>query len=48
MNRDLAKIETLFLLTEIHYSHINSSIIREVYSNGGDISSFVTNSEILV
>jgi pantetheine-phosphate adenylyltransferase len=48
MNRDLAKIETLFLLTDIHYSHINSSIIREVYSNGGDISSFVTNSEILV
>ena len=48
MNKDLAAIETLFLLTDIRYSHINSSIIREVFSNGGDISSFVTNSEILV
>lgn len=48
MNRDLAGIETLFLLTDIQFSHINSSIIREVYVNGGDISSFVTNAEILV
>jgi len=48
MNRDLAGIETLFLLTDIRYSHINSSIIREVFSNGGDISDFVTNAEILV
>jgi pantetheine-phosphate adenylyltransferase len=48
MNRDLAGIETLFLLTDIQFSHINSSIIREVYVNGGDIFSFVTNAEILV
>jgi pantetheine-phosphate adenylyltransferase len=48
MNRDLAGIETLFLLTDIKYSHVNSSIIREVFANGGDISSFVTNAEILV
>jgi pantetheine-phosphate adenylyltransferase len=48
MNRDLAGIETLFLLTDIKYSHVNSSIIREVFTNGGDISSFVTNAEILV
>jgi pantetheine-phosphate adenylyltransferase len=48
MNRDLAGVETLFLLTDMQYSHINSSIIREVYANGGDISSFVTNAEILV
>ena len=48
MNRDLSGIETIFLLTDIRFSHINSSIIRELYSNGGDISSFVTNAEILV
>ncbi|MFM7668329.1 MAG: pantetheine-phosphate adenylyltransferase [Bacteroidota bacterium] len=48
MNRDLAGIETIFLLTNIEFSHINSSIIREIYANGGDISSFVTNAEILV
>lgn len=48
MNRDLSGMETIFLLTDIQYSHLNSSIIREVYANGGDISSFVTNVEILV
>lgn len=48
MNRDLSEMETIFLLTDIQYSHLNSSIIREVYANGGDISSFVTNVEILV
>jgi pantetheine-phosphate adenylyltransferase len=48
MNRDLAAFETVFFLTDIQFSHINSSIIREVYANGGDISSFVTNAEILV
>jgi len=48
MNRDLANFETIFLLTDIHFSHINSSIVREIHSNGGDISSFVTNANILV
>ncbi|MFM7661050.1 MAG: pantetheine-phosphate adenylyltransferase [Bacteroidota bacterium] len=48
MNRDLANFETIFLLTDIHFSHINSSIVREIHANGGDISSFVTNAKIFV
>ena len=48
MNKVLGSIETVFFTTEAEYTFINSSIVREIYLNGGDISSFVTNSEILV
>jgi len=34
-------IETIFLLTSAEYSMINSSIVREVYKTGRDISSFL-------
>jgi pantetheine-phosphate adenylyltransferase len=40
-NRDLAPIETVFLLTAAKTSYISSSIVREVLTNGGDISSLV-------
>ena len=40
-NRDLAPIETVFLLTAAKTSYISSSIVREVLINGGDISSLV-------
>ena len=33
---------------DFEYAHINSSIVREISINGGDISSFVTNAEYLV
>lgn len=48
MNVSLAEIETFFLLTDLKYSAINSSIIREIAKNNGDISQFVTNSHLLV
>lgn len=48
MNVALAKIETVFLLTDLEFSAINSSIIREIAKNNGDISQFVTNSHLLV
>ena len=48
MNFQLAKIETVFLLTNQEFSAINSSIIREIYLNGADISSFVTSPQLLV
>ena len=48
MNKVLGSIETVFFTTEAEYTFINSSIVREIYLNGADISSFVTNSEILV
>lgn len=34
-------IETVFMLTEAKYTPISSSIVRDVFKNGGDISSFV-------
>jgi pantetheine-phosphate adenylyltransferase len=42
VNRILeAGIETLFLLTEPEYAPISSSLVREVFRYGGDISSMV-------
>lgn len=45
MNRALLpEVETIFLLTSPELSAINASIVREIYINGGDISSFVPES----
>jgi len=42
MNRKLApEIETLFLTPSEQYTYISSSLIREIASLGGDVSSFV-------
>ena len=41
MNRDLSGIETFFFATEPAYSHISSSLVREVASLGGDVSAHV-------
>lgn len=47
-NRFLAKnIETIFLLTTPEHTPINSTIVREVYKNGGDASLFVPEGIIL-
>jgi len=48
MNFDMSEIETVFFLTDQRYSAISSSIMREIHSNGGDISRFVTNPKLLV
>lgn len=43
MNQELwPEIETLFLVPEARYSFISSSLVREVASLGGDVSSFVS------
>jgi pantetheine-phosphate adenylyltransferase len=34
-------IETVYLLTLPEYTTLNSSVVREVYKHGGDISQFV-------
>jgi len=34
-------IETIFLLTMPEFTSINSSIVRDVYKNGGDVSLFI-------
>ena len=42
MNRSLnEKISTVFLMPHAKYTHISSSLIREVASLGGDISAYV-------
>ena len=48
MNRTLYPIETIFFLTDIEFSSINASIVREIAINGGDITPFVTNPDFLV
>ncbi len=40
-NRKLGNVETVFLLTGPETSFISSSIVRDIYRNGGDISSLV-------
>ncbi len=40
-NRKLGDVETVFLLTGPETSFISSSIVRDIYHNGGDISSLV-------
>lgn len=43
-NRNLAGIETLFLLTAVQTSHISSSIVRDVIRNRGDYTLLVPES----
>ncbi|RCS27571.1 pantetheine-phosphate adenylyltransferase [Polaribacter sp. WD7] len=43
-NRDLAPIETVFLLTAASTSYISSSIVREVIINNGDYTKLVPQS----
>lgn len=48
INRKLyAEIETVFLLTEPEYTPISSSIVRDVFRYGGDISGMVPKEVIL-
>lgn len=41
VNRELTGIETFILFTEPEYTHISSSIVRELLQYGKDISRFV-------
>ncbi|MDX1272023.1 pantetheine-phosphate adenylyltransferase [Bizionia paragorgiae] len=43
-NRDLAPIETVFLLTAAKTSYISSSIVRDVIRNNGDYTKLVPDS----
>jgi pantetheine-phosphate adenylyltransferase len=48
MNFELSGIETLFLMCAANLAPISSSIVREIKRSDGDISSFVTNEELLI
>ena len=41
VNRDLAKVETVFLLTSPENAYVSSSLVRQVASLGGDVSPYV-------
>lgn len=47
-NEKMAGIETVLFYTTPEVAHISSTIIREIYKLGGDVSSFVTNLDKLV
>lgn len=47
MNNAISGIETVFFLSDEKHSALNSSIIREMYTNKVDISPFVTFPNIL-
>jgi pantetheine-phosphate adenylyltransferase len=48
LNQDLGAVETIFILTERIDAAINSTIVREIHQNDGEISKFVTNPIILI
>ena len=41
VNRDLSGIETILLYTLPEYSHISSSIVRELHNYGQDVSAYL-------
>jgi pantetheine-phosphate adenylyltransferase len=41
MNRHLTGVETIFLPAESSYTHLSSTLLKEVAALGGDISEFV-------
>lgn len=47
MNHEIQDVESVFLMTTPELSAINSSVIRDIKKNGGDISKFVTNDHLL-
>lgn len=43
----LPEINTIFLLCDIELAAINSSIVREIYKNGGEVSQFLPKGIVL-
>lgn len=41
-NRDLRGIETLFLLASPEHSFVSSSLVKEIATNGGDVSRYLS------
>jgi pantetheine-phosphate adenylyltransferase len=42
-NKQLADIETVILYTRPEYAHISSTLVRDLYAYGKDVSAFVPN-----
>lgn len=47
-NDQLSGVKSVFFLTRQEFGSINATIVREIYKNKGDISFFVTRSDLLV
>ncbi|MEO9262899.1 MAG: pantetheine-phosphate adenylyltransferase [Candidatus Baltobacteraceae bacterium] len=41
MNRSLANVDTLFLMSDAKYSFVSSSMVKEVFFLGGEVATFV-------
>lgn len=41
VNRNLAGVETIFMLPEPAHAHVSSSLVRQVASLGGDVAPYV-------
>lgn len=41
VNRNLADVETVFMLPDPAHAHVSSSLVRQVASLGGDVSPYV-------
>jgi pantetheine-phosphate adenylyltransferase len=41
VNRNLAGVETIFMLPDPAHAHVSSSLVRQVSSLGGDVSPYV-------
>ena len=41
MNRSLAGVDTLFLMSDAKFSFVSSSLVKEVFFLGGDVAAFV-------
>jgi pantetheine-phosphate adenylyltransferase len=41
VNRDLAGVETVFMLPNPANAHVSSSLVRQVAALGGDVSPYV-------
>lgn len=41
VNRDLAGVETVFMLPDPRHAHVSSSLVRQVNSLGGDVAPYV-------
>lgn len=42
-NKQLANVETIILYTRPEYAHISSTLVRDLYAYGKDVSAFVPN-----
>jgi pantetheine-phosphate adenylyltransferase len=41
MNRELADVETIFMLPAVEYTYVSSRLIKEVFRLGGDVAKLV-------